>query len=148
MQQIHLQDSLFCTHGLHGKVLGADDGEFGLFSDLEIIIRRGDREGFCLHALGKASLVLQDLALDVTNGGINSAAHIAIGLLRLGTEQGACTANRDLHRTQVIFLYRKGDVGGSVLVMQITLQLGDLLFSILLDGIVQRDFLTNVSVLH
>ena len=148
VQQVHLQDGLLRTHGLHGEALGTDDGELLLLSHLKVVRRGGRGEALSPQALGQAGLVLQNLPLDISHSGVNGAAHISVRSLRLCPQQRGAAADRDLHRAQMVLLHRESDKRGGILLPEVSLQLGDLLLGIFLDGIIQRDSLAGKGILH
>ena len=148
VQQVHLQNGLLRAHGLHGEVLGADDGELLLLRHLKVVRRGGRGEALAPQALGQAGLVLQNLPLDISHRGIDGAAHIAVGVLRLGAEQRAVgAANGQLHHAAVLLLHGKGHKGVCLL-RKILIQLTDLLFRVFLDGVVEGDLLAGECELH
>ena len=147
VQQIHLQNGLLRTHGLYGKALRPHDAEFRLLRHGEIV-RRLSGQALCPQPLGKAGLVLQNLALNIAHGGINSAPHIPVRLRGLRPQDGGPIPDGDLRSAQLVLFYVKGHEGRGILPMKILFQLFQPLFGIGLNGIAQGDLLAGVGILH
>ena len=148
VQQIHLQNGLFRTHGLYGEPFGPDNIKLLFLGDLKLIIRGDNRERLAPQPLGQPGLILQDLTLNIAAGRIHSSPHISIRCRPLRAEQRAVgTPKGNFHRAEMGLLHRERDEGRRLL-LKITFQLSDFLFRILFDGIVQGNFLTGKRTLH
>ena len=146
-QQVHLQNGFLHAHGLDGEALGAHDVERALLVGLELL---GQLRQHSLGAqvLGKAGLVLADLALDLGRGLVDRAAHIAVRILTHRAEQWAArAAKRDLDNTAVLLFHREGH-GSLGLLFEKLFQLADFFLGIGLDGIVQGDLLAGIGEFH
>ena len=146
-EQIHLQNGLLHAHGLDGEALGAHNVELALLVGLELLGQLR-QHGLGAQVLGKAGLVLADLALDLGRGLVDGAAHIAVRVLTHRAEQRtARAAQHDLGDTAVLLLNGEGDRSLGLLLEKL-FQLADLLLGIGLDGIVQGDFLAGIGEFH
>ena len=146
-QQVHLQNGFLHAHGLDGEALGAHDVERALLVGLELL---GQLRQHSLGAqvLGKAGLVLADLALDLGRGLVDRAAHVAVRVLTYRAEQRAVgAAEHDLGDTAILLLDGEGDRSLGLLLEKL-LELADLFLGIGLDGIVQGDFFAGVGEFH
>ena len=146
-QQVHLQNGFLHAHGLDGEALGAHDVERALLVGFELL---GQLRQHSLGAqvLGKAGLVLADLALDLGRGLVDRAAHVAVRVLTYRAEQRAVgAAEHDLGDTAVLLLDGEGDRSLGLLLEKL-LELADLFLGIGLDGIVQGDFFAGVGEFH
>ena len=147
VQQVHLQDGLVCGHGLDGKALGADDVEIVVLHHVELCGNGGDQR-VGPQVLGQPRLVLADAAVDEADSLVNGAAHVAIGILRLGAEQRAVgAADGQFYHAAVLLLHGKGHKGVCLL-RKILIQLADLLFRVFLDGVVEGNLLAGECELH
>ena len=146
-QKVHLQNGLLGAHGLDGKALGAHDVELALLVDVELLGDLG-YDGIAAKTLGKAGLVLADLAVDLAHRLVDRAAHIAVGVLTDRTEQCAVgTAEHHLDNAAILLLHGEGHSCFGFL-LKILLQLADLFLGIGLDGVVQGDLLAGKCELH
>ena len=128
-QQVHLQNGLLHAHGLDGEALGAHDVERALLVGFELL---GQLRQHSLGAqvLGKAGLVLADLALDLGRGLVDRAAHVAVRVLTYRAEQRAVgAAEHDLGDTAVLLLDGEGDRSLGLLLEKL-LELADLFLGV------------------
>lgn len=99
----------FHAYGLDGEALGAHDVERALLVGLELLGQLR-QHGLGAQILGKAGLVLADLALDLSRGLVDRAAHVAVRVLTYRAEQRAVgAAEHDLGDTAVLLLDGEGD---------------------------------------
>ena len=146
IQQIHLQNGLVDGHGLDGEALGAHHMELVLLFHMEL--RQLRLHDLRPQVLGQAGLVLADAALDETDSPVDGAPHVTVGILGLGTEQGAVGgADGQLHGAAVFLFHGKGHKCVRFL-REVPVELTDLLLGVLLNGVVQRDLLAGECELH
>ena len=147
IQQVHLQNSFLWAHGLHGEALGPDDVELRFLRHGEVIHGNGG-EGIGPQALGQPGLVFQNLPLNIADGGVNGTAHIPIRFCGLRPEESGTIPDGDLHGAQLVFFHSKCHEGGRIFPVEILFQLFHALFGVILNGVIQGNFLACVSILH
>ena len=145
IQQVHLQNRLILAHGLDRHMLGADHLELGFFADVKLG-RNGGGQRLLTQALGQAGLVLR-LIGNGGAGGVDGAAHIAVPGVLLGAEEGAAAANGDLNHTAMPLFHREGHKRVGIL-PKIAVQLGNFLFGVLLDRVVEGHLFAGKCELH
>src|SRR5699024_2179688 len=145
-QQIHLQNGLLHAHRLDGDVLGTDHLKLRLLGHVELGGNGGD-QSVLTQALAQAGAVLPDLAVNGGAGRVDSPPHIAVAGFLLGAEESAAADEGDLHHTAVVLFHGEGHKCVGVL-PEVAIQLGDLLLSVGLDGIVEGHLFAGKCELH